>query len=167
MRGITQGATLPAWFYLSVTTSKFFLSQLLSKPPWDFPLLPQVLDNAKYVDYEKDDPVAMAKAYKRTWFWALTVSIAIFVVWPLLTLPAGVFSEGYFTFWVVLSMAWGTVAAVIVVLYPLLESREVLTNVLFCRPYKFEADVSVAAAKKSSGKDDPIEDKDLTVVDAR
>ena len=46
----------------------------------------------------------MAYAYKMTWIWAISLSIVIFMLWPLLALPAGIFSQGYFTFWVILSM---------------------------------------------------------------
>ena len=41
---------------------------------------------------------------------AVGLTIVIFVMWPLLTLPAKVFSKGYFTFWVVLALIWGTIA---------------------------------------------------------
>lgn len=56
------------------------------------------------IDDEKEDPGQMAYAYKMTWIWAISLSIVIFVMWPLLALPAGIFSQGYFTFWIILSM---------------------------------------------------------------
>ncbi len=56
------------------------------------------------IDDEKENPGQMAYAYKMTWIWAITLSIVIFVLWPLLALPAGIFTQGYFTFWVILSM---------------------------------------------------------------
>lgn len=62
------------------------------------------------IDSEKEDPAAMAYAYKMTWIWAGCLSVVVFVLWPLLTLPAGVFSRSYFTFWVVLAMIWGFLA---------------------------------------------------------
>jgi len=62
------------------------------------------------IDSEKEDPDRMAYAYKMTWIWAGTLSIVVFILWPLLTLPAGVFSKSYFTFWVVLAMIWGFLA---------------------------------------------------------
>ena len=42
------------------------------------------------------------------------------------TLPAG-----YFTFWVILSMTWGLIAAVIATLLPIWESRAALTNMCY------------------------------------
>lgn len=56
------------------------------------------------IDDEKENPGQMAYAYKMTWIWAITLSIMIFVLWPLLALPAGIFSRDYFTFWVIISM---------------------------------------------------------------
>lgn len=43
--------------------------------------------------------------------WGLTFVLVI--LWPCLALPAGVFSEGYFTFWVILSITWGIIATLI------------------------------------------------------
>lgn len=126
----------------------------------------QVLDGQKFTDYEQEDPAGMAKAYKRTWFWSVTVSVLVFVVWPLLTLPAGVFSEGYFTFWVVLSLAWGTIASIIAVVYPLLESHEVLWNVLLCRTYKGTTPSGANAPSKAAAAKD-IDDSGGITVDAR
>lgn len=54
----------------------------------------------------------MARAYKITWIWAIGLSFTVFIAWPLLTLPAGVFSKGYFRFWIGLAMTWGTAAGV-------------------------------------------------------
>lgn len=53
----------------------------------------------------------MAYAYKMTWTWAISLSVVIFVLWPLLALPAGIFPEGYFTFWVILSMVSTSLSA--------------------------------------------------------
>ena len=37
------------------------------------------------------------------------IAFLIIIVWPCLALPAGVFSKGYFTFWVIISIVWGLV----------------------------------------------------------
>jgi hypothetical protein len=55
--------------------------------------------------------------------WGVTLTVIFIVLWPLLALPAGNFSLGYFTFWVVLSMMWGMVASLIIVLLPIWEYR--------------------------------------------
>ena len=54
--------------------------------------------------------MSMDKAYKiMLWVgWGMTG--ILLVLWPLLALPAGVFSKSYFTFWVILSVIWGFAA---------------------------------------------------------
>jgi hypothetical protein len=55
----------------------------------------------------------MVGAYKiMLWVgWGLT--FVLLVAWPLLALPAGVFSKSYYTFWVILSIIWGFAATVV------------------------------------------------------
>ena len=50
-----------------------------------------------------DSPAAMDVAFKWILLYGGMFSVLLFVVWPLLALPAKVFSKGYFTFWVRLS----------------------------------------------------------------
>jgi hypothetical protein len=66
-----------------------------------------------------------------TWIAAVVLSIVFCVIWPLLTIPAGVFSYEYFYFWVVLSIIWGLVSAFISTFMPLWESRDVFAR---CAP---------------------------------
>lgn len=93
----------------------------------------QVLDGTEVIDHEKEDPGMMKHAAKMTWIWAIGLTLLIFVLWPLLTLPAGIFSRGYFSFWIGLAMTWGTAAAAIVIFFPLIQGRQVFINVLLCR----------------------------------
>lgn len=70
------------------------------------------------------DPVLLDKAGK--WIasrgWLLTFVLVLF--WPLLSVPAGVFTQSYFAFWVLVSALWGFGAAIIITLLPLTESKE-------------------------------------------
>ena len=54
-----------------------------------------------------DSPAAIEHAYRWILLRGGILSIVLFILWPCLTLPARVFSKGYWTFWVALSMAWG------------------------------------------------------------
>ena len=56
------------------------------------------------------------------------VSILV-IFWPLLSLPAGVFSLGYFKFWIVLSISWAILFGTLLTFYPLVESRDLLFTV--------------------------------------
>ena len=71
---------------------------------------------------EDKDPEMLAEAYK----WIVTrgwiLSIMLVVVWPLLSIPAGKFTKDYFAFWVLISIAWGFGAAIVITFLPLMES---------------------------------------------
>lgn len=51
-------------------------------------------------------------------------------MWPALSTPAGVFSKAYFAFWVLIAIAWGFGAAIIITVLPVYESKEEVLNVL-------------------------------------
>jgi Na+/proline symporter len=54
------------------------------------------------------------------------MTFVLIFVWPLLALPAGIFSKGYFAFWVFVCIVWAFTAAVAVIVYPITESSEYL-----------------------------------------
>lgn len=68
----------------------------------------------------------------KTWIikWGIGLTIVIVILWPALSLPARVFSTGYFTFWAVISIAWGTIGSLVIIILPLIESRETIQRVL-------------------------------------
>ncbi|CAH9077557.1 unnamed protein product [Cuscuta europaea] len=68
----------------------------------------------------KEEKLASA----RRWIikWGVCFTFVILVLWPLLTLPAGQFNKGYFTFWAVIAIAWGTIASAVIIAMPLIES---------------------------------------------
>lgn len=68
----------------------------------------------------------------KTWIikWGIGLTIVIVILWPVLSLPARVFSSGYFTFWAVISIAWGTIGSLVIIILPLIESRETIQRVL-------------------------------------
>ncbi|GFP81516.1 urea-proton symporter dur3 [Phtheirospermum japonicum] len=68
----------------------------------------------------------------RKWIvrWGIGFTVVIVVLWPILTLPAGQFNKGYFTLWVVIAIAWGTIGSAVIIALPLLESWETIQNVL-------------------------------------
>ena len=73
---------------------------------------------------------ALDAAMKKIIVWGISLTLLFIIIWPLLTLAAGNFSLGFFTFWVVLSMAWGLVASAVIVLLPLWEYRGELLDVV-------------------------------------
>merc|ERR1719198_2631171 len=54
-----------------------------------------------------------ASRWVQKWGWGFT--IVMVVIWPLLSIPAGVFSKDYFAFWVFISLAWGFTATLVII----------------------------------------------------
>ncbi|KAK2662017.1 hypothetical protein Ddye_000591 [Dipteronia dyeriana] len=61
--------------------------------------------------------------------WGVGFTTVIVILWPLLSLPAGVFSLGYFTFWAVIAIAWGTIGSAVIIALPLIESWKTIQSV--------------------------------------
>lgn len=113
----------------------------------------------------EDSSEAMNKAAKIMKYAGWGFSGVLIILWPLLTLPAGVFSVGYFTFWVILSLIWGLAATIAGFSVPLWESRDTLWGILkglatlspTDDPTNFDKDILAQQAfpTKSFGKIDP------------
>lgn len=76
----------------------------------------------------KEEKLIRAKAWIVK--WGVGFTIVIVILWPLLTLPAREFSIGYFTFWAVIAIAWGTIASAVIIALPLIESWETIQSVI-------------------------------------
>ncbi|GMQ03943.1 hypothetical protein CsSME_00049545 [Camellia sinensis var. sinensis] len=77
----------------------------------------------------KEEKLIRAKAWIVKWGVGFTVVIVL--LWPLLSLPAGRFSEGYFTFWAIIAIAWGTIGSAVIIVLPLTESWQTIQSVIF------------------------------------
>jgi len=82
------------------------------------------LDEADYDDSVLDT----AKAWVQKWGWGFTVIMV--VIWPVLSIPAGVFSRDYWAMWVFISLAWAFVASFVIISLPLYEARDTFYGVL-------------------------------------
>ncbi|KAI5081162.1 hypothetical protein GOP47_0004345 [Adiantum capillus-veneris] len=69
-------------------------------------------------------------SFRRSSIVAVGLSVLLVVLWPILTVPAGVFSKGYFGLWIVISIVWALVATFICTFLPLIESRQIICKVL-------------------------------------
>jgi len=63
--------------------------------------------------------------------WGYGFTILMVLIWPLLSLPAGVFTKDYFSFWVFVSIAWSFVATVVIISLPLYESKDAMIGVVY------------------------------------
>ncbi|KAL7538121.1 hypothetical protein ACHAXR_008300 [Thalassiosira sp. AJA248-18] len=90
------------------------------------------------------------------------LTFVLIFVWPLLSIPAQVFTQSYFSFWVLLSVAWGFGAAITISFLPLFESQDEIgrvcsgmLNYILCR----QGDAAEQYAEETPAKevDEPEE----------
>ena len=62
------------------------------------------------------------------------VSAVLILVWPLATLPFGVFPKAVWNLWVALAFMWGWAAAIMIIGLPIAENRKTFMSVLTCNP---------------------------------
>eukprot|EP00529_Nitzschia_sp_RCC80_P014810 CAMPEP_0113486738 /NCGR_PEP_ID=MMETSP0014_2-20120614/25149_1 /TAXON_ID=2857 /ORGANISM="Nitzschia sp." /LENGTH=717 /DNA_ID=CAMNT_0000380415 /DNA_START=112 /DNA_END=2265 /DNA_ORIENTATION=- /assembly_acc=CAM_ASM_000159 len=79
---------------------------------------------------EEQDPVMLRRAERWIKRRGYILTLVLIFIWPLLSVPAGVFTRSYFAFWVLLAIAWGFGAALIITVLPLTESAEDINMVL-------------------------------------
>merc|ERR1712151_185478 len=87
--------------------------------------------------------------------WGLTIILAI--IWPLMSVPAQVFTRDYFAFWVLVSIAWVFGAAIINTFLPLIESQEEIIKVL-------NGVWRIVSCKK---KEEPVEEEETPIKPSR
>merc|ERR1719440_703519 len=73
----------------------------------------------------------LMKAKKTIFNTSVATSILLCVVWPALSVPAGVFTKSYFAFWVFIALLWGLVATFVIIVLPLYESYDQIMLVLY------------------------------------
>merc|ERR1719506_1267665 len=73
----------------------------------------------------QEDFLMGARWWVQKWGWAFTITMV--VIWPILSIPAGVFSKGYFAMWVFISLAWSFVATFVIIALPIVESWDSIT----------------------------------------
>jgi hypothetical protein len=69
-----------------------------------------------------------AKAWIAKWGGGFTIVMVI--IWPVLSLPAGVFTKDYFAFWVFISLIWAFVASFVIITLPIYESMGSIMGVI-------------------------------------
>lgn len=77
-----------------------------------------------------EDEENLERALRRIGTVGIVLTFVLVLVWPLLSLPFGVFSKGYFTFWVIISFVWGLLSCIIMIVLPVIESRHNILTVL-------------------------------------
>ena len=79
---------------------------------------------------DEKDPVQLRRAERWIKHRGYGLTVVLIIIWPLTSIPAGVFSKGYFAFWILIAIAWGFGGAIIITVLPLTESAEDINTVL-------------------------------------
>jgi hypothetical protein len=118
---------------------------------------------------EDSDPVVLAEAEQWIKRRGYFLTFILIFVWPICSIPAGVFTKSYFAFWVLVAIAWGFGAALVITALPLIESADDIKKVLggcldmiLCRskaetpvlPEQEEAEAADAKAKVLEDEED-------------
>ncbi|CAJ1955665.1 unnamed protein product [Cylindrotheca closterium] len=88
------------------------------------------VDDTRGLQPEDQDPEMLQEAENWIAKRGYVLTLVLIVIWPLLSIPAGKFTREYFAFWVLIAIAWGFGAAIVITVLPLLESSEEIGNVL-------------------------------------
>jgi len=108
------------------------------------------LDPEEYSDAVLDKALRWVKSYG----YGFTILMAI--IWPILSLPAGVFTQSYWALWVFISLAWGFIASFVIIALPLYESKDALLGVIYAmagKKYLPEASAAGSDSKKAMSDD--------------
>eukprot|EP00439_Symbiodinium_sp_Y106_P048509 s5681_g6.t1 len=84
--------------------------------------------------------------------WGYGFTILMVLIWPLLSLPAGVFTTDYFAFWVFISIAWSFVATFVIIVLPIQESWGAILGVCYYMVGKVEVCQSSPGTCSESGE---------------
>lgn len=92
-------------------------------------IIPLIEDDPNaHIPFETEE--ALQRALRKISVIGVILTIVLILIWPVLTLPARIFSRPYFTFWIVLSFIWGIVSCLAMVILPLVESRQGIITVV-------------------------------------
>lgn len=88
-----------------------------------------VVEQEEYVPDEDETPEKLIEA--RLWIqkWGWVVSLILIVLWPLATVPWGVFPKAVFALWSSIAVMWGFLATVVIIFLPILESSDDILNI--------------------------------------
>ena len=97
------------------------------------------------------------------------LTFVLIIVWPILSIPAQVFTESYFAFWVLVSIAWGFGAAITISFLPLFESQDEIGKVFsgmfnYCLGRKGDADEYAEETPVKTLDEEPVKEEPEVVV---
>jgi hypothetical protein len=86
------------------------------------------------------------------------LTFVLIIVWPILSIPAEIFTQSYFAFWVLVSIAWEFGSAITITFLPLFESQDAIGQV-------FSGMWNYIRCKKGDAAEQYAEEEPLKTVD--
>jgi len=112
----------------------YIYSKFIDPQDFDFSTLDDkitlVEEDTRGLTEDELDTVMLRRAERWIKRRGYILTLVLIVVWPLLSVPAGVFTRHYFAFWLLVAIAWGFGAAIIITFLPLIESSEEILTAL-------------------------------------
>ena len=106
----------------------FVWSTLIDPQDYDFSTLDAnislVEQDLRGLTAEEKDPVILRRAERWIARRGYVLTVVLIFIWPLLSIPAGVFSRSYFAFWVLIAIGWAFGASLVITILPLVESAD-------------------------------------------
>ena len=113
----------------------YVYSKFIDPQNYDFSLLNDQIslvekDDTRGLTADEQDATMLLRAERWIVRRGYVLSLVLVVIWPLLSIPARVFTRSYFSFWVLVAIGWGFGAAIIITFLPLIESSEEISTAL-------------------------------------
>jgi len=157
----------------------YLYSKFVDPQDYDFSTLDAeislVEEDNRGLGIEEQDTVMLRRAERWIKRRGYILTLVLIVIWPLLSVPAGVFTKDYFAFWVLVAIAWGFGAAIIITFLPLVESSEEIATALsgiyhmiICKeaPMATDPGLEEAEAKELAEDSDDVAAAKSTEADA-
>lgn len=122
-------------------------------------------DDTRGLTAEDKDPHKLAKSERWIKRRGYVLTLVLIIIWPVLSTPAGIFTQSYFAFWVLLAIAWGFGAALVITILPLAESQDDIFKVFggmlkcMCSCLKKKPEDAEEPEAKDEPKEEAVEDE--------
>ena len=149
----------------------YIYSKFIDPQEYDFSTLDAAItlveDDNRGLGATEQDATMLRRAERWITRRGYVLTLVLVVIWPLLSIPAGVFTKDYFAFWVLVAIAWGFGAAIIITFLPLVESSEEISTalsgmyyMLICKEAPKAADPALEEAEAKEVADEPEKEVD-------
>mmetsp|Transcript_67 Transcript_67/g.264 ORF Transcript_67/g.264 Transcript_67/m.264 type:complete len:658 (+) Transcript_67:35-2008(+) len=109
------------------------VGSLIAPQNYDFESMKNIptVEQEAYVPDEDETPEKLEEARDWIFNWGWIVSLVLIILWPLATVPWGVFPRAVFALWSSIAVIWGFLATVVIILLPIYEAKKEIMAVVY------------------------------------